>query len=296
MPTVALADPRGPDDEARLLAPWLAAFRRRFGAAPGLERDAHGLLLRFPALPGREPADALGRVDVLGGHPAVRAHLARLGFAWDDRGLLTRAPSPASFAARTRALGHVPGPRPRWYQAGSAAMNKRTWLEGCLRGEVPLALATPGWYAALAVQARLGLPEPRRVRAGRDYHFFGVQHDLTKHLVLLHLIPPDMLAALGRALAAGLRPWHRGPLVAAPLVRFYENDLLAYCQQIWRDLPDPAAFVPMFLAPANVAQLWRAVAARLAETAAGPHTWLRNDADTCPAFDLRRPACASGRP
>lgn len=292
MPTVALATPPDADAEARLLAPWRAGFRRRFGAAVELARDVHGLRLVFPALPDREPAAALGRVDVLGAHAPVRAHFAAMGFAWDDRAVLTRAPAPASAAARARALGLTLGPRPRYYRAGSAAMNKRTWLEGCLRGEVPVSLGTPLYYAALALAPRLGRREPPDVRAARDYHFFGVQHDLTKHLALTHLVPADLLAALGRALGAAHRAWHRGPLVAAPLARFYENDLLAYCQAIWRDLADPAEFVPTLLAPPNLAQLWRAARVRLAETAAGPRAWRRDDADTCPAFDITRPARA----
>lgn len=290
MHTVALPDPAGPDAEARLLAPWRAAYLRRFGRAPELARDEHGLVLRFPAHAG--PNHALGRVDVFGGHPAVRAHLRRLGFDWDGRGLLCAAPAPASVPARLRALGLDTGPRPRYYGADASAMNKRTWLEGNLRGELPLQLGGPRWYAALALHARLRLPEPARVRAGRDDHFLGVQHDLTKHLALTHLVPRDLLRDLARALARGLRPWHRGPLVAAPLVRFYENDLLAYCQQIWRDLPDPAQFVATCLRPANLAQLWRAVDDRLAETAAGPRAWLRSDADTCPAFTIAHAASA----
>lgn len=293
MPTVALPDPAGPDAEARLLAAWRAAYLRRFGRAPELARDEFGLVLRFPTH--RGPTDAIGRVDVFGGHPAVRAHLRRLGFAWDERGLLTAAPSPASFPARLRALGGPPGPTPRYYQADASAMNKRTWFEGNLRCEVPLQLGGPRWYALLAAHARLRLPEPARVRTGRDYHFLGVQHDLTKHLALTHLAPRDLLAALAGALARGLRPWHRGPLMAAPLARFYENDLLAYCQQIWRDLPDPARFSATFALPVNLAQLWRAVDARLAETAAGPRAWLRSDADTCPAFTITYgPAASAG--
>ena len=90
-----------------------------------------------------------------------------------------------------------------------------------------------------------------------------------------------------------LRPWQRGPLLSAPLYRFYENDLLAYCQAIWRDLPDPAQFVLTCLASANLAQLWRVVDARLAEVAAGPRAWLRTDADTCPEFHIARPPAAS---
>lgn len=290
MHALALPDPAGPDAEARLLAPWRAAYARRFGRAPELARDDHGLLLRFPAH--RGPTEAIGRVDVFGGHPAVRAWLRRLGFAWDDRGLLAAAPSPASVPARLRALGHDSGPHPRYYQSDSSAMPHRTWLEGNLRGELPLQLGGPRWYAALALHARLRLPEPARVRAARDYHFLGVQHDLTKHLALTHLVPRRLLADLARALAGGLRPWHRGPLVAAPLTRFYENDLLAYCQQIWRDLPDPSHFVTTCEHPANLAQLWRAVEARLAETAAGPARWLRG-VDTCPAFSIAHGAATS---
>jgi len=286
--TAPLPDPAGPDAEAALLAPFFAAYRRRFGVAPATARDAHGLLLRFPAHDTPAHAAVVGRVDVLGGHPAVRAYLQHIGFAWDARGFIAGAPAPASLIARVPALG----PRPRYYQAAYSAMNKRTWLEGNLRGELPLALGARAYYAALDLAARLRLPEPRRVRAGRDYHFFGVQHDLSKHLLLTHLVPRPLLLDLGRALATGLRPWHRGPLVSAPLVRFYENDLLAYCQQIWRDLADPAQFAATCLLPPNLDQLWRAVDERLRESAAGPHTWLRTDADTCPEFCIVRPAPA----
>ncbi|MCY0986061.1 hypothetical protein OV203_02905 [Nannocystis sp. ILAH1] len=287
--TAPLPEPAGPDAEAALLRPFLGAYRRRFGVAPALARDDHGLLLRFPAHDVPAHAAVVGRVDVLGGHPAVRAYLQRLGFTWDARGVIDGAPAPASLIARAPMLG----PRPRYYQAASSAMNKRTWLEGNLRGELPLALGTAAYYTALALASRLRLPEPRRVRAGRDYHFFGVQHDLSKHLLLTHRVPRPLLLDLGRALADGLRRWHRGPLVSAPLVRFYENDLLAYCQQIWRDLADPSQFAPTCLLPANLDQLWRAVDDRLRESAAGPHTWLWNDADTCPTFRITRPARAT---
>lgn len=282
-------DPVDADAEAALLGPFLGAYRRRFGRAPTLGRDAHGLILRFPPHDAPAHAAVVGRVDVLGAHPAVRRELRRLGFSWDERGRIDAAPAPAGFAARLSA----PGPRPRWYQTAFSAMNKRTWLEGNLRGEVPLALGAPAYYAALGLRAGVPAPELPRARAGRDYHFFGVQHDLTKHLLLTHRVPRALLLDLGRALGAPLRPWHRGPLLPAPLYRFYENDLLAYCQAIWRDLPDPEGFVPTCLAPANLAQLWRAVDARLAETAAGPRAWLRSDADTCPEFHIVRPAGTS---
>lgn len=278
-----------PAAEAALLAPFLAAYHRRFGRAPRLARDPHGLLLRFPDHPGSAHAAVVGRVDVLGGHLPVRAHFQRLGFCWDLRGVITGAPTPASLLARLPDLG----PRPRYYQSVSSAMNKRTWLKGNLRGEVPLTLGVPAYYGALRLAARLRLPELPVQRAARDYHFFGVQHDLTKHLLLTHLVPRRLLLDLGHALAAGLRPWHRGPLIAAPLLRFYENDLLAYCQSIWRDLPDPAEFVPTCLAPANLAQLWHAVRARLDETAAGPRAWLATDADTCPKFQIARQPAGS---
>lgn len=281
-----------PDDEARLLGPWLAAYARRFGAAPLLRRDAHGLLLRFPAHAAREHLPALGRVDVFGGHPRVRDHLRRMGFTWDDGDRLTGAPAPASVPARLRALGRPDGPRPRYYLTVSSAINLRTWLEGCMRGELPLALGTSAYYAALRLAARL--PERARAREDRDNHFLGVQHDLTKHLALAHLVPRPLLLDLGRALAGGLRAWHRGPLLAAPLVRFYENDLLAYCQQIWRDLADPDRFVDVFTAPANLAQLWDAVRRRLAETAAGPRAW--RGADTCPRFQVAYAAPAGSAP
>lgn len=271
-----------PEREAALLEPWRSGYLRRFGVAPSLERDEHGLRLRFPAHETPEYAYAVGRVDVFGGHAGVREHLRRVGFAWDERGRLVGAPSPASAPARLRALGLQEGPLPSYYQGGVRAIAVRTWLEGCLRGEVPLWLGDRRYYGVLA----LGLWERGRVRRGRDHHFFGVQHDLTKHLALTHLIPRPLLLALGRRIAAGLRPWHRGPLMSAPLVRFYENDLLSYCQSVWRDLPEPAAFVPTFTARGNAAQLDEAIARRLEASAAGPLAW--RGADCCPRFEIER--------
>jgi hypothetical protein len=71
-------------------------------------------------------------------------------------------------------------------------------------------------------------------------------------------------------------------------VRFYENDLLSYCQAIWHDLPCPLDFVPTATHAENITQLWQAVERRLAEAAGDPRDWLRSDADTYTRFAIVR--------
>jgi hypothetical protein len=85
--------------------------------------------------------------------------------------------------------------------------------------------------------------------------------------------------------------WARHPqrVPPEPLSRFFENDLTAYCQSIWRDLPDPAAFAPTFVLPRNLAQLHAALARRIAEHARGPLRWVVTTPASPPAFAIERP-------
>jgi hypothetical protein len=288
VPTRPLADPLNCEAEARLLGLWIDAHRERYGVAPTLERDAFGLCLRFPPLASHNHEDGIGRIDSFGAHEANYAHFRAIGFRWDDDGFFDGAPAAHGLAARLSALGHALGPRLRYYQPKRAAMSKRTWLEGCLQGEVPLAISSDRFYGAVRLAARARLPVPSNLRRGLDYHFLGIRHDLTHHLALTHLLPRALLLELGRVLAGGLRFWQHGPLVAAPIVRFYENDLLSYCQAIWHDLPCPLDFVPTATHAENITQLWQAVERRLAEAAGDPRDWLRSDADTYTRFAIVR--------
>ncbi len=273
--------------ERALLAPWQAACAALLSApAPVLDHDAGGPILRFTSDGSRAHAAAIGRVDVYGDHPRVRAHLRALGYAWDERGHLATVPTPLSFRPRLRALGLGGGFTPEYHRTHTPYMSKRTWLSRQAAGAVPVALGGPAFYR-LAV--RLAPLAPPAWREHLRYHLHGVQHDMTKHALCLHLVPSDQIAALGTR----AREWlDRAFVPPEPLGRFYENDLTAYCQAIWRDLPDPAAFVPTFLRPPNLRQLHAALARRLAPLRHGLRSlpaWLRDPGGPGPHFHIERP-------
>lgn len=273
--------------ERALLAPWQAACAALLAAPPPLlARDEVGPILRFTSDHSPAHAAAIGRVDLYGDRPPVRAHLRALGYAWDDHGWLSTVPTPASFRPRLRALGLAGGFTPEYHRTRTPYMSKRTWLSRQAAGAVPVALGGPAFYRHAIRLARLA---PPRWREHLNYHLHGVQHDMTKHALCLHLVPADQIAALG---ARARELLARAIVPPEPLGRFYENDLTAYCQAIWRDLPDPAAFVPTFVRPRNLAQLRAALDRRLAPLRRGLRSlpaWLRDPAGPRPGFDIERP-------
>ncbi|MBL8974120.1 MAG: hypothetical protein JNK56_26235 [Myxococcales bacterium] len=276
----------GPEHERALLAPWQAACAALLAAPPPvLAADDGGPILRFTSDGSRAHAAAIGRVDVYGDHPRVRAHLRALGYAWDERGYLATVPTPHSFRPRLRALGLAGGFTPEYHRTRAPYMSKRTWLMRQAAGAVPVALGGPGFYR-LAV--RLAPLAPPAWREHLRYHLHGVQHDMTKHALCLHLVPDDQIASLG---ARARELLERAIVPPEPLGRFYENDLPAYCQAIWRDLPDPGEFVPTFTRPRNLAQLHAALALRLAPLGRGLRSlpaWLRDPTGPRPTFQIER--------
>ena len=287
MPPTATANPNA---EAALLAPWRAAYRRFLGAAPELLRDEHGPVLRFPGDPSPAHAAAIGKVRIYGSHAPVRAHLRALGYAWDHEDYLPTTPTPLTFAARVRRLGFEPAYLPELHPIDGIYMAKSTWVARHCAGALPIAVGTARFYRRARRRHALSrvLPGGARWREHLQYHLYGPQHDLTKHALCVHLIPPAQARQLGqRAMQACHDHPHRRP--SEPLSRFFENDLLAYCQHIWRDLPDPAAFAPIFTHPQNLAQLHAALEARIHALAHGPLRWLIRAPTAPPRFTLERP-------
>jgi len=274
--------------ERALLAPWQAACAAVLGVAPVLARDALGPVLRFTSDHSPAHAASIGRVDLYGSHPRVRAHLQALGYAWDAQGYLATVPTPLSFRPRLRALGldGNDGFTPEYHRVRSIYMSKRTWLSRQAAGAIPIALGGRGFYRRAGALARLA---PAAWTEHLRYHLHGVQHDLSKHALCLHLVPRAQVAALGaRARELVEHAW----LAPQPLARFYENDLIAFCQAIWRDLPGPAEFAPTFTRPANLRQLHAALDHRLAPLARGLRSlpaWLREPSDPRPDFHIERP-------
>ena len=276
--------------ERALLAPWLAAYTRLLGAAPQLTRDERGPVLRFRSDDSRTYATTIGQVRIYAAHPPVRAHLRALGYAWDERGFLTTVPTPLSFCSRLQGLGYPAGFVPEYHRIADIYMSKPTWIARQCAGALPVSVGTAGFYrrARLRRLASPLLPGGAAWREHLRYHLHGLQHDMTKHALCVHLVPAARVRALGeRALAA----WDRHPsrFPPEPLARFYENDLVAYCQNIWRDLPAPDAFAATFEHPQNLAQLHAALAARVAELGRGLLGWWRTTPTAPPPFHIERP-------
>lgn len=276
--------------ERAVLAPWRAACGRLLGQAPELGRDDGGPVLRFRGDGSDAYAAAIGNVRVYATHAPVRAHLRALGYAWDDRGFLTTVPTPLSFRSRVQALGHDAGFVPEYHRIAAIYMSKKTWIARQCAGALPVSVGTAGFYrrAALRRLASPLLPGGAAWREHLRYHLHGVQHDMTKHALCVHLVPPAQVRALGER---ALQAWDANPgrLPPEPLSRFYENDLTAYCQAIWRDLPEPAAFASTFERPRNLAQLHAALDARIAELGRGLLGWLIATPAAPPRFTIERP-------
>ncbi len=276
--------------ERQTLAPWRAACARLLGAAPQYTHDDHGPLLVFRSDPSKAHADAIGKVRIYGSHAPVRAHLRALGYAWDTHDFLTTIPTPGSFAARVRSRGFEPAYLPELHVITDVYMSKHTWVARQCAGALPVTVGTAAFYRRAAIHhaIRRVLPGGAAWREHLRYHLHGLQHDMTKHALCLHLVPRAQVQALGERVLAG---WQRHPQRAPPepLARFFENDLLAYCHAIWRDLPDPEAFAPTFTLAANLAQLYAALDARITELAQGPLRWMITTPARPPTFTLERP-------
>ena len=276
--------------ERRMLAAWRAACGRFLGSTPRHARDDRGPVLKFRSDGSASHAAAIGKIRVYGGHAAVRTHLRALGYDWDDAGFLSTIPTPLAFAARVRALGFEPGYVPELHTIAAIYMSKKTWVARQCAGFVPVTVGTAGFYRRARVRQALSrlLPGGAAWREHLRYHLHGVQHDMTKHALCLHLVPVAQARALGERV---LQAWDRHPQRAPPepLSRFFENDLTAYCQSIWRDLPDPAAFAPTFVLPHNLAQLHAALDRRIAEHVQGPLRWVVATPASPPGLDILRP-------
>lgn len=280
-----MTPPPAPDHEARLLAPWQAAYAEILGHAPALTDDA-GPQLHFVADPSEQYRLAIADIRVFP-HAAVRAHLARLGYAWDAAGSITTTPTPLALRPRMHALGLVDvGFTPEIHPIRALYMSKRTWLLRQCAGAIPVTVGTAAYYRGVALRRRL--PATRHWRDHLRYHLHGVQHDMTRHALMLHLVPAAAIRDLGDRVRTAARA-APGFAVPEPLARFYESDLTGYCQAIWRDLPDPAAFAATYLLPTNLAQLHAALAVRVVETRRPLLRRWRDPLAKAPTFTIHPP-------
>jgi hypothetical protein len=277
-------------DDAALLAPWIAAYEAFYGRAPVLQTEASG----FATLAFQKEDDRyrlfqrmVGTLSRFANKPRMLEHLRRLGYAWDDRGLLLTIPTPASFVRRTQDLGLGDGGVvPRIVPLEALDIPAGTWLLDLTGGQAAIQVGTPRFYDR-------ALPGLRAARAGDGglwpgraawiHHLLAPLHDMTKHVLSLHLVPRTSLFELGGRVLAAIGPlrrklahgrlWTRAAellpkavYAPVPLLTFYENDLVDYCHRVWEACSKPEEFAPTFTRGAHYAQLEDVLERRLRQS------------------------------
>lgn len=266
-PTGSLAGAAAPAfrSEGALLAPGFAAFERYFGDAPrfvALSDGDEGYAVEFPA-PDRAPADA---TFFFAPPPCFRRRrvlstlLRELGFRVHDDGRLRTVPTPATHVARApRHQGFVP----RLMPMDSLLVEPGKWLELYLEGVLPINVGTADLYRRS--QPLLTLRTPHRLWCE---HFFALAHDASVHLLATHRVPKARIAELGARVGAAHRRCEDAgrPDAREPLVRFYEQDLVSACQEIWERVATPERFGDAFDEKAPRRDLDQRLSRRLAES------------------------------
>lgn len=259
-----------------MLPLWAEAFARVVGWAPALSPlDANPevpadlargrWMLRFDGP--IEPVEMLGNSGHFVHAPALAAHVRRMGFAWDERGVVRGSPSPDAFNALSDAL--LPprtGYRMGYIRSDRRNMSLGPFLKTYLSGRVPVQLASEAYYRRVLAVFR---PE---TRGELGFHFTSFAHDLTVHALNYQLVPWDaidafrarIVAAVPERVAAWDDPEAPGPLT---LTTFFDNDVNRFCYAVWSIVERAEDFAAVFRA--HVDQLLACLDHRLDETRAG---------------------------
>ena len=251
------------------LASWRDAYATFFGEAPRISALEGGLeAVTFPSIPDPFGLSTimLGSIQVWDGRPAMVSHLQRLGFAWDDQGIIRTSPAPSSLRPMLARVGLDTGFAPRLVVRDSADLLLGDWFGAMCDGLVLINVGSREFYDrhiekgaapfTLRAGARLGVKDMAK-------HFMYVQHDMTKHAVLLHLVPRACIERYGarikQAFEGIYERWVSDPVVmahvASPITRFYENDLVIYCDRVHECVRRPEDFPATFADESNHAQL-----------------------------------------
>lgn len=263
-------------DESALLPLWAETFGRVVGWAPTLA--PLGAQAEVPADIARgrfalrfdgpvEPVEMLGSTGHFRHSPALVAHMRRMGFAWDEAGVVRGGPSPDAFNALSDAL--LP-PR-AGYRMGYVRSDRRNmalgpFLTAYLAGRVPAQLASEAYYR----RVRAGFREEMRGELG--FHFTSFAHDVTVHAMNYQVVPWDLIdairarvvAAVPERVAAWASSDAPGPLT---LTTFFDNDVNRFCYAVWSASADVAGAVEA--ARSHAEQLLACLEHRLEETRAG---------------------------
>jgi len=263
-------------DERVLLPLWAEAFGAVVGWAPSVTPlrarpavpaalAAEHLALRFDGP--IEPVEMLGSVGHFRHSPALAAHVRRLGFDWDDAGVVRAVPTPDAFNALADAL--LPprvGYRTGYMRRDAGSMSLGPFLRCYLEGRVPVQLGSEALYRGARGAMGAG------AQAAMAFHFTSFAHDLSVHALNYQIVPWEVVdairarivAAVPERVAAWAHPDALGPLT---LTTFFDNDVNRLCYAVWSASADLDDAVARFRD--NADQLLRCLDLRLDETLRG---------------------------
>jgi hypothetical protein len=265
--------------EIALFRPWQLAYETHYGFRPEL-RSSDGALSTLTFR--REPNELdlfrrmVGTMARFAHKPRLTEHVRSLGYGWDEDGLILTVPSPGAFRRRMSELGfEASGFIPSVVVLGALDIPLGSWLLELTQGTLPIQLGTAELYARVHGSRAGG-----RTRGRLIHHLLSVLHDMSKHVLPLHLAPRTKLLELGRRVMLAMGPlrrlfarelgWARllGSvpkqwLAPVALLTFYENDLVDYCHSVWNAIEDPEDFGPTFTRSRHYDQLEDVLSRRL---------------------------------
>lgn len=260
------------EPEQRAVSVMLPEYARHYGERPRiLERRFAGFTVVSLAFSDAHLSDD-GSFFTL--PPALRVdapsllYLRRLGFGWNERGVVRQVPLPSHFE---RVLGGAGlgglGMRPRIVALPTMAAFDRRWLASSTQAVLPINLGSRAFYLRHAWRYVPRLT--RRPRSARwlASHFTILPHDLGVHALSVHLLPTCVLLELGRRIRAtwALTRW-RALRPPRALLSFYDTDLHLYCRSAWSEVQSVSELPALLCEPSRLAQLAEQLEARVRES------------------------------
>lgn len=266
---VAALPPATIEQDAALLGFWNKAFERFCGEPIRLEPfdpdnpDA-GLRMTFPKL--FHPIELIGGIGHFQRSRAMKAHVRRMGFDWDEEGRVRTVPAAGAFNARLATVGFEnSGFLLAYANDTTPTMPLGPWLRRYMQGIITVLVNKPTFYESLA------RAEPRE---GMRWGFTSLAHDLSVHALNYHLVPHSAVVDLADRIHAAVperyEAWARAETITPlTLTYFYDNDFNRYTYAVWSLCERPQDFPMIFGAKRNYDQLVAALEVRLEETKAG---------------------------
>lgn len=266
------------DPEQRAVSVMLPEYARHYGERPRiLERRFAEFTVVSVAFSDAHLSDD-GSFFTL--PPSLRVdapsllYLRRLGFGWNERGVVRQVPLPSHLERVLRGadLGGF-GMRPRIVSLPTMAAFDRRWLASSTHAVLPINLGSRAFYLRHAWRYVPRLTRRPRSVGWLASHFTILAHDLGVHALPVHLLPSSVLLELGRRIRASWATtrW-RALRPPRPLLSFYDTDLHLYARAAWSEAESVSELPAALCQPSRLAQLTAQLESRLREAAAAPAT------------------------